>query len=987
MTTSWASLQARLGSTVEYEQSDAASELFEFWFGLASDFAQTGSNIVLMQRHTRQALEIIFTTYSVQRIRDPSTDLYAVRELFRHAQAIFEILRTKPKFTPLLDPLLLDTVHDANVNALSLLLVTTGVQSLEVIAYGDNIHAGVRVDALSTLESILELWEFLAAGPWAHVYSPSPHASSSSVLTFQLAHLAQTISSVSTDSIVRDAALVLIQHIARFDKTYAPVIALSRVARDVLALSPLWSMGVLASSVAMEHLMTKVVATSIDHAASKALFCTAVMESLYEALMNHRSSREWTFDAKLFETNLTHLFHACLHTFKMHPNEGNRVVLPDAYLHAMESVLLNYPDCVGIVQFALDANEYGMFVMISRTSHVFAASVWTDLILPFARTQLALLPLQGVSGNQRDQEIVNLIREACRLYYLNIDRVPPPSLGRNIFITVTQAIRHGYIETERFTEILALILHRHYSMGHVQVYQWIPTLLLPEVAHNHKTRRALVEALLIALGLQNSAFGLENAIISAETSKAISDAFSVIVAKLRSGPADMLWQEICLNFGQFVLEHRPALSALLHSINLELDACAMRGVIGVDRLESLTELLYAMSTRIDSTDAFAVVQLSLQLIQLGAGPSTANMFEGTLVNAFNLMSEKDSLDLITTELALSICGPRARAALARYVPHMCLEDVDPTVRQAALRFILPHPDLIRTHSLAVIRSLYWIHHPMFKAEDASATLCVDQLALATEACPVLVVLAEVAPLYVKECVLKLLSAANISAVNDPLNEAKFISPHLDEVAIKVPRNALIRLVLSPAGIALLPLLVFLSAKWQQLVQEMVQSGFVVESTDIIGSSSQEATEFASLDRMVRSSRRGATPRSFQCTAQGRDTLAQLLGAEYADTAQTVPSRNQLHQLIVVEHDKGGFMKALRLANTMRAWYPDDYVQLGTHTLVLETLLPKVKDTHFPPLYSNGFTTATLDAFSMYYRIMHEVKVRCPVLLLEYSCNA
>ncbi|RQM25729.1 hypothetical protein B5M09_006622 [Aphanomyces astaci] len=840
-----------------------------------------------MQRHTRQALEIIFTTYSVQRIRDPSTDLYAVRELFRHAQAIFEILRTKPKFTPLLDPLLLDTVHDANVNALSLLLVTTGVQSLEVIAYGDNIHAGVRVDALSTLESILELWEFLAAGPWAHVYSPSPHASSSSVLTFQLAHLAQTISSVSTDSIVRDAALVLIQHIARFDKTYAPVIALSRVARDVLALSPLWSMGVLASSVAMEHLMTKVVATSIDHAASKALFCTAVM----------------------------------------HPNEGNRVVLPDAYLHAMESVLLNYPDCVGIVQFALDANEYGMFVMISRTSHVFAASVWTDLILPFA----------SLIGGDR------------------------------------------YIETERFTEILALILHRHYSMGHVQVYQWIPTLLLPEVAHNHKTRRALVEALLIALGLQNSAFGLENAIISAETSKAISDAFSVIVAKLRSGPADMLWQEICLNFGQFVLEHRPALSALLHSINLELDACAMRGVIGVDRLESLTELLYAMSTRIDSTDAFAVVQLSLQLIQLGAGPSTANMFEGTLVNAFNLMSEKDSLDLITTELALSICGPRARAALARYVPHMCLEDVDPTVRQAALRFILPHPDLIRTHSLAVIRSLYWIHHPMFKAEDASATLCVDQLALATEACPVLVVLAEVAPLYVKECVLKLLSAANISAVNDPLNEAKFISPHLDEVAIKVPRNALIRLVLSPAGIALLPLLVFLSAKWQQLVQEMVQSGFVVESTDIIGSSSQEATEFASLDRMVRSSRRGATPRSFQCTAQGRDTLAQLLGAEYADTAQTVPSRNQLHQLIVVEHDKGGFMKALRLANTMRAWYPDDYVQLGTHTLVLETLLPKVKDTHFPPLYSNGFTTATLDAFSMYYRIMHEVKVRCPLL--------
>ncbi|ETW09315.1 hypothetical protein, variant [Aphanomyces invadans] len=974
MATTWASLQARLQSTVDYEQSDAASDLFDFWFSLAADFAQTGSNIVIMQRNTRQALEIIFDTYPVQRIRDPSTDLYAARELFRHAQAIFEILRTKPKFTALLDPFLIDTMHDPSVNSLSLYLATTGVHSLELVAYGDNIHSGTRVDAIATLESLLELWEFLAAGPWAHSYSPSPSQSFSPgcVLTFQLAHLAQTISSVSTDSIVRDVAIVLLQRIARFDTSYAPVIALSRVARDVLALSPLWSMGVLASSAAMENLMSKVVATSTEHAAAKALYCTAVMESLYEALMNHRSSREWAFNADVHEARLTQLFHACLHTYKLHPNEANRAVLPDAYLHAMESILLNYPDCVGIVQFALDTNEYGMVALIGRTAHVFAPAVWTDLVLPFARAQLALLPLQGVSGNQRDQEIVNLVREACRLYYLNIDRVPPPLLGRNVFLTVIQAIRHGYIETERFTEILALILHRHYSMGHVQVYQWLPTLLLPEVAHNHKTRRALVEAVLIALGLQNSAFGLENAVMSAETSRAISDAFSVIVAKLRTGPADMLWHEICLNFGPFVHEHRSALAALLHSIGLELDACASRGVIAVDRLESLTELLYAMSTRIDASDAIAVVQLSLQVIQLGAGAITSNMFEGTLVNALDLLSDKDNgLDLVTTELALSVCGPRTRAALARHVPHLCLEDVDPMVRQAALRYMLPRPDLIRAHSLAVIRSLYWIHNPMFKAEDASAKLCVDQLALATEACPVLVVLAEVSPLYVKECVLKLLSAANISAVNDPLSEAKFILPHLDRLATNVPRNALIRLVLSPAGISLLPLLVFLSAKWQQLVQEMMQSGFVVESTD--ASSATDASEFSKLDRMMRMNRRGATPRTFHCTVLGRDTLTQLLGSETADTAHNVPSRNQLHHLIVAEHEKGGFMKALRLANTMRAWYPDDYVELGTHTLVLQ-----VKDAHFPRMSMNGFAPSTLEAFSTYYRIMHEVKLLFPV---------
>ncbi|RHY34853.1 hypothetical protein DYB32_001840 [Aphanomyces invadans] len=451
----------------------------------------------------------------------------------------------------------------------------------------------------------------------------------------------------------------------------------------------------------------------------------------------------------------------------------------------MESILLNYPDCVGIVQFALDANEYGMVALIGRTSHVFAPAVWTDLVLPFARycgkmchsvtdwrrAQLALLPLQGVSGNQRDQEIVNLVREACRLYYLNIDRVPPPLLGRNVFLTVIQAIRHGCVPWNE---------------------------------------------------------------------------------SLRTGPADMLWHEICLNFGPFVHEHRSALAALLHSIGL--DACASRGVIAVDRLESLTELLYAMSTRIDASDAIAVVQLSLQVIQLGAGAITSNMFEGTLVNALDLLSDKDNgLDLVC-------------------VPSECF-------------------------------------HGKVKESCGGPQ--------------VLVVLAEVSPLYVKECVLKLLSAANISAVNDPLSEAKFISPHLDRLATNVPRNALIRLVLSPAGISLLPLLVFLSAKWQQLVQEMMQSGFVVESTD--ASSATEASEFSKLDRMMRMNRRGATPRTFHCTVLGRDTLTQLLGSDTADTAHNVPSRNQ------------------------------------------------VKDAHFPRMSMNGFAPSTLEAFSTYYRIMHEVK--------------
>ncbi|CAK4334173.1 unnamed protein product [Aphanomyces euteiches] len=971
-TPTFEALQVKLNSTAEYAQSDASSEVFDLWFELATQFAQGQMNVLEIQRHTLHALEIMLTTYSIQRIRDPSTDLYAVRELFRHAQAIFEILRTKPKFAPLLEP--------NSEQVLGPWLRSTGVRSLEAVAYAETLHGGVRVDAFSTMQALLELWEFLSdngTNPWAHVYATTWN------LHFELNHVAHTTASVSTDAIVRDAALQTIQQMARFDKTYAPVIALSRVARDILALSPLWSMGVLASSVAMDQLLVKMVATSTDHAATKSLFCTGVMESLNEALMNNRSSREWAFDAKAYEYNLCHLFRACYQTYKMyfsaaqvsaasltrrrHPNEGNRVVLPDSYLHAIESVLLHYPDCVSLVQFALDADEYCMFVLISRISHAFQEGVWTDQILPFARAQLALLPLQGVSGLQRDQELVNMIREACRLYYLNIDRVPSANLGRHVFLTVTQAIRHGYIETERFTEILALILHRHYSMGHVQVYQWIPTLFLPEVSHNHKTSRALGESLLIALGLQNSSFGLENAIMSAETSKAISEAFSVILAKFRSGPADMFWQEVCLNFGPFIQEHRTALSALLHSITMELETCQTRGSIAVDRLDSLTELLHGISMRIDSADASTVFRLSLQVISLGAGASTAAMFEDTLVNAIEHMSEKDSLDLITTELALSICGPRTRTALAKLVPHMCLEDIDPHVRQAALRCIVSHPDLIRTNSVVVIRSLYWIHNPMMKAQDTSDKMCVDQLALATDACPVLVVLASVAPIYVKECIVKLLSAANLNAVNDALNEANIIAPHLDTLVATVPRNALLSFVLTTSGMLLLPILTHLSSKWQQLAQEVIQSGFLIERDDYAVFTGQ----FPSLERLARNKH------AYKRTEEGKNTLKQILGADDMTLVQSVPSRNQLHQLIVNELDHGAYMKAIRLANTMRAWYPDDYIQMGTHELVTKTLLPLVADHDFPRIYLGSYTSATLDAFPTYYRTMHEVKLLFP----------
>ncbi|KDO23778.1 hypothetical protein SPRG_22261, partial [Saprolegnia parasitica CBS 223.65] len=143
--TSFALIEAQLQSTAAYEQSDASALLFDHWYDLAKAYAANfGPDTVPQMLHeTRHALAIALTTYSPDRLRDPSTDMYAVRELLRHAQKIFEILRTKPKFTALLDPLVAE--EDAR-NALCAWLIDVGVPALEAIGLSETSPANVRVD-------------------------------------------------------------------------------------------------------------------------------------------------------------------------------------------------------------------------------------------------------------------------------------------------------------------------------------------------------------------------------------------------------------------------------------------------------------------------------------------------------------------------------------------------------------------------------------------------------------------------------------------------------------------------------------------------------------------------------------------------------------------------------------------------------------------------------------------------------------------------
>lgn len=98
------------------------------------------------------------------------------------------------------------------------------------------------------------------------------------------------------------------------------------------------------------------------------------------------------------------------------------------------------------------------------------------------------MQLQGVSGNMLEQEVIDFVRECARIFYINKDRNPSVVLGSSLFHTILEAIRHGYIETERFPALEALILAHHIPEGSVK---WLEDALSTLVCHTHKTSRAI----------------------------------------------------------------------------------------------------------------------------------------------------------------------------------------------------------------------------------------------------------------------------------------------------------------------------------------------------------------------------------------------------------------------------------------------------------------------------------------------------------------
>ena len=65
--------------------------------------------------------------------------------------------------------------------------------------------------------------------------------------------------------------------------------------------------------------------------------------------------------------------------------------------------------------------------------------------------------------SETEQELVNLLRECVRCFYMKSSVHTSEELGRLCFDSMVNAMKRGYGETERFPDLIALVMSRHKS--------------------------------------------------------------------------------------------------------------------------------------------------------------------------------------------------------------------------------------------------------------------------------------------------------------------------------------------------------------------------------------------------------------------------------------------------------------------------------------------------------------------------------------------
>eukprot|EP00003_Mantamonas_plastica_P027564 TRINITY_DN5953_c0_g1_i2.p1 TRINITY_DN5953_c0_g1~~TRINITY_DN5953_c0_g1_i2.p1 ORF type:complete len:949 (-),score=329.99 TRINITY_DN5953_c0_g1_i2:128-2974(-) len=632
---------------------------------------------------------------------------------------------------------------------------------------------------------------------------------------------------------------------------------------------------------------------------------------------------------------LAKILNICTQLQSEYKNEGTTYEYAQETLELLDDCIAQAPNDPVFLNIALNPLTLESLDVVAGQVGGYSTENWLNILLPFINGELNKMQLAGVSGDQLEQQVIDLLRECARIFYINQDVSPSAELGKSLFLTILEAMRHGYVETERFSELGAKVISHHVADNSAT---WIAHALTPRVCHRHMVTRAIGEMIFQLLGIESTATYSE----VPQVSDAQQTAVLQVVATTASIPAYALFEEIALMYGSYISSLPHVLRMAVDNMSNTLHQMLNDQAIDYIKIQWMNELIRALALRVTPDNAAALFELALQTMSLSPQGHTTSYSDETMTLIISKVPAGVPLQLNAVQQALATGGPETRFALTEFVPHLCLLDEDPTVRAQAMRVLKNRPEMLAVYANQIILSC----SPQ-KVEHEDGDLYMHDNEMAHASAPLLSRLAIVNPSSLDTCIRMLIEAASISATNDPENiPSEVITKALGAIAQDGNAFALIQFLNEGKGTNLIGTLTNLSSEWSGYVEELEVEGILSKKLTGGYSVNKSAVHNATLldvqalmNRIEQMYANGQLMQSLRACNQLRtrspeqyadhtfEFVTKTLLPEIARRMLPIPRRDSRNQLVFEDVDIDAYESTMSTMSEIRALFPEESEQV------------------------------------------------------------
>ena len=813
-------VEKKLFSKDVYEASDCATEFFDIWYKKAVSFAKGSFSEQEIISCTTKLIYYLLVGSSPNFLLNNEVDEFITRNLLEKYSKLLSIMIDKPKFNTLLKKKEGYQIKWEIKSAIAQLLMKGCLTA--------TLTQTVRLEFFSCLLKTSDLSNNLKEE-----------------FPIDIKALVSLAVNEQEDSMERVGALDVLTSIAnRSEKDREEIsLLLANSAKDLLPLQRLWTLKAHQSQQVFQKIIERISSvsqrlknTGYQSIAERDL-PSSLAFSLHEALKDKILQVSGN---ERFIVNILKEIEKC--------GESGTVLT-----EVLSTALHEDPDSETLLLYALNTENIENITNVSSLGEKFKVDTWVRVIFPFLKQKLESFSL-SVSGSQKEQEIVNLLREGARVYYLSRVKSPSLEFGHVLLMRMSDAIKHGYIETERFTELCALVIKKHLQESSLD---WLSYCLSDDICINHKVTRAIEDVVMRVLGVSTtsefcnpSSFENQDQVIQKLASISTVSCYEVLCSILKRNDA-------------LILTNNRSIQLLLESCQKTLIKITSMGKCENEEQEkanfkilfTLHQFFRILSTRVPPSFASKMFELSVQTMILlsqksetttdiyyiayNQVPSTENQetdqYKGTstdssifcqetLKNIIQKVPYTSPLSINAVKTVLKHSSAPIRVLLADFVPMICLEDEDVSVRIAALNVLARSPQSTKNYEKKILESCK-------KCLEDNENLNLHQSDLGKPFYELISNFALSNNEYLYDTLELLCRASQISAFSNPINlPSKEIVEQMEYVLENKSKNQLLSLVLSEKGLQLLPQLTKYSAKWKMAAEDLVSSNILTKTT-------------------------------------------------------------------------------------------------------------------------------------------------------------